>query len=186
MASKLLCWKKMHPWFRMLSVPPYTRRPLFAPTGKTSSTLVWVLRKNNPIQYIKRVAQKRSGFLENKAIKQIIAHIFRHEFLTSPQARKVAATHFYPLPHTTVVFVVTLVCSESHKPFACWSHNANSMLKIYHILQQFQSGSHVDISFSSDRYQKEYQEFEAYILKWIEKRGDQWDVLSRELGCVAL
>jgi len=108
---------------------------------------------------------RRSGFLQNRAIKHVITQIFRHDFLTSPQARKLAKDYFQPLRPATVAFAVTV---------------------ILHNLHEHQSGTRVDIQFARDNYLDEYKDLYQLITSWIERRGNQWDALSDELGLAAL
>ena len=51
---------------------------------------------------------------------------------------------------------------------------------------QYQSGQHVDIPFSRDSYERQYDAFHSLIIEWCDRRPDKWDALSEELGQAAL
>ena len=92
--------------------------------------------------------------------------------------------YFYPLQPQTLAFILTLVRQLSLLRTKCYC--THETLKIFHTLQQYCTGTHVEIPFTSDKYLREYESLYKLIEAWIDKWSDKWDDLSVELGLVAL
>jgi hypothetical protein len=138
-----------------------------------------------------------AGTAENSAIEKLL-HTTASD--ASDDVRRAAVTSLALLLFKTLskcpawynysVKATTHMCVAA--PHSRWRYhtqrmmNINKILKIYRTLMQYQSGQHVDIPFSRDSYERQYDAFHGLIIEWCDRQPDKWDALSEELGQAAL